>query len=79
MVASEEDYKIEKGRILLATRGVLPPACKSAVQPAGPAAKREAVKLPRSGDHFTLSLQQTVPPEGEYNQERLDYYALYNA
>ena len=39
VVASEEDYKTEKGRILLATGGVLPPACKSAVQSAGPAAK----------------------------------------
>ena len=37
--AEEEDYKTGKGRILLATGGVLPPAYKSAVQSAGPAAK----------------------------------------
>ena len=39
MVVAEEEYMTEKGRILLATGAVLPPAYKSAVQPAGPAAK----------------------------------------
>ena len=39
IAAEEQDHETGKGRILLATGGILPPACKSAVQPAGPAAK----------------------------------------
>ena len=39
VVAEEEGYETRKRRVLLATGGVLTPAYKSAIQPAGPAAK----------------------------------------